>query len=121
MRIIVDYLAERQNYKPTTQKLVHPEALLLMLKALTNDDRYIEMMSTLTEEEKKGEITMCELLDKYENRGIQKGIQKGIQQGEIRFASLIEELLQSNRMEDLRKVVNDERYRSRLYEELDIL
>lgn len=27
------------------QKLVHPEALLLMLKALTNDDRYIEMLT----------------------------------------------------------------------------
>ena len=117
MRIVVDYLAERQNYKPTAQKLVHPEALLLMLKALTNDDRYMEMLTALTEEEKKGEITMCELLDKYENRGIQKGLQ----QGELRLASLIEKLLQSNRMEDLRKVVDDKKYRNRLYEEFGIL
>lgn len=113
MRIVVDYLAERQNYKPTVQKLAHPEALLLMLKALTNDDRYIEMMTALTEEEKKGEITMCELLDKYENRGIQ--------QGELRLASLIEKLLQSNRLEDLQKVVSNKNYRNLLYEELGIL
>lgn len=129
MRIVVDYLAERQNYKPTAQKLAHPEALLLMLKALTNDDRYIEMLASLTEEEKKGEITMCELLDKYENRGIQKGmqegrregIQEGIQQGELRLASLIEKLLQSNHAEEIQKVVSNKRYRNQLYEEFGIL
>lgn len=120
MRIVVDYLAEKQDYKPTAQKLAHPEALLLMLKALTNDDRYIEILTALTEEEKKGEITMCELLDKYENRGIQKGIQEGIQQGELRFASLIEKLLQSNRMDDLQKAVNNKGHRNRLYEEFGI-
>ena len=47
-----------------------------MLRALTNDDRYIEMLAALTEEEKKGEIIMCELLDKYENRGIKKEYKK---------------------------------------------
>ena len=140
MRIVVDYLAERQNYKPTAQKLVHPEALLLMLKALTNDDRYIEILTALTEEEKKGEITMCELLDEYENRGmlngiqeglkkgmqdgLRKGIQEGMQQGELRLASLIEKLLQSNRMEDLQMVVSNisnKKYQNRLYEEFGIL
>lgn len=133
MRIVVDYLAERQNYKPTSQKLVHPEALLLMLKALTNDDRYKEMLTALTEEEKKGEITMCELLDKYENRGIQKGMQEGIregikegiregiQQGEIRLATLIEKLLRSNRTEEIQKAVSNKGYRNRLYEEFGIL
>ena len=121
MRIVVDYLAERQDYKPTAQKLVHPEALLLMLMALTNDDRYIEMLAALTEEEKKGEITMCELLDKYENRGLQKGIQKGIRQGELRLASLIEKLLRANRMDDIQKVVSNKKYRNRLYEEFGIL
>lgn len=117
MRIVVDFLAERQNYKPTAQKLVHPEALLLMLKALTNDNRYIEMLMALTEKEKKGEITMCELLDKYEKQGMQKGMQ----QGELRFALLIEKLLQSNRMDDLRKVVNNKRYRNQLCKEFGVL
>ena len=56
---------------------------------------------------------MCELLDKYENRGVKKG--------ELRLASLIEKLLQSNRMEDLQKVISNKRYRERLYEEFGIL
>lgn len=97
------------------------KTLLLMLKALTNDDRYIEMLVVLTEEEKKGEITMCELLDKYENRGMKKRIQEGMQQGELRLASLIEKLLQSNSMGDIQKVVSNKRYRNRLYEEFGIL
>ena len=81
MRIVVDYLAEKQNFKPTTQRIVHPESLLLMLQALTGDGRYQKILNSITDEDKKGEMTMCELLDKYENRGIQKGIQKGIKQG----------------------------------------
>ena len=117
MRIVVDYLAERHNYKPTAQKITHPEALLLMLKALTNDKRYYRILETLTEEEKKGEVTMCELLDKYENRGIQKGIQ----QGESRFAALSEKLLGLNRIDDLKKAIGNKRYRNQLYKEfLDI-
>ena len=121
MRIVVDYLAERYDYKPTTQKILHPEALLLMLGSLTNDKRYMKMLKGLAEEEKRGDITMCELLDKYENRGIQKGIQQGIQQGESRFAMLSEKLLQSNRIEDLRKAVSSKRYRNQLYKEFGMV
>lgn len=64
---------------------------------------------------------MCELLDKYENRGIQKGmqkgIQKGIQQGESRYAALNERLIEQGRMEDLRKAAGSKRYRNQLYKE----
>lgn len=129
MRIVVDYLAEKNDYKPTTKKIAHPEALLLMLGALTNDKRYMKMMKALTKEEKEGEITMCELLDKYENRGIQKGlqqgrqqgIQQGIQQGESRFAALSEKLLRSDRIDDLRKAASSKRYRNQLYKEFGMV
>ena len=121
MRVVVDYLAEGQNYKPSAQKIVHPEALLLMLKALTGDKRYLTILRALSEEEKKGEVSMCELLDKYENRGIQKGIQKGIQQGESRFAMLSENLLNSGRIDDLRKASASKRYRNQLYKEFGLV
>ena len=78
MRIVVDYLAEGENYVPTDQKIVHLEALLLMLKALTGDNRYeilIPDMKNLESEE--GGITMCELLDKYEKRGKAEGREEG--------------------------------------------
>ncbi|MCH5341316.1 MAG: Rpn family recombination-promoting nuclease/putative transposase [Acetatifactor sp.] len=117
MRIVVDYLVERQNYKPTEQKIVHPEALLLMLKALSGDIRYLKIRNAMSEEEREGNITMCELLDKYENRGIQKGIQ----QGEQRYAALNEKLIQSGRMDDLLKAAHSKRYRNQLYKELGIV
>lgn len=95
--------------------------LLLMLKALTGDKRYLKIFSALTEEEKKGEVSMCELLDKYENRGIQKGIQRGIQQGEERLAMLNENLLNAGRIDDLRKASTSKRYRNRLYKEFGLV
>lgn len=118
MRIVVDYLAEKQNYKPTKHRIVHPESLLLMLQALTGDKRYLKILKSMTEEDKKGEMTMCELLDKYENRGIQKGIKQGIKQGEARYAALNEKLIKLGRMDDLCKAAGSKRYRSQLYKEL---
>lgn len=117
MRIVVDYLAEGQSYSPTGQKIVHPEALLLMLKALTGDTRYLKIRNDMSKEEKGGNITMCELLDKYENRGIQKGIQ----QGEARYAALNEKLIDSDRMEDLRKAAHSRKYRNQLYKEFGLV
>lgn len=58
---------------------------------------------------------MCELLDKYENRGIQKGIQ----QGESRFAALSANLLRLNRIDDLKKAISSKRYRNQLYKEFN--
>ena len=126
MRIVVDYLAEGHDYKPSAQKIAHPEALLLMLKALTGDKRYLKILKSLTAEEKKeGEVSMCELLDKYENRGIEKGrklgMQQGIQQGESRFATLSEKLINSGRIEDLRKAIGSKRYRNQLYKEFEMI
>ncbi len=55
-----------------------------MLKALTDDTRYEELIPILQREEKEtGGISMCELLDKYENRGLERGRTEGIAQGKI--------------------------------------
>ena len=82
MRIIVDYLAEGGEYQPTNQVIVHIEEFLLLMQSLTGDSRYEQILPQLEKREKQGGITMCELLDKYENRGIQKGIKRGEKKGE---------------------------------------
>ena len=71
MRVIVDYLAEGKNYQPTDQKLIHVEAFLRMLRALTGDIRYEQLVNEFQDRE---EIGMCELLDKYESIGMEKGM-----------------------------------------------
>jgi len=87
MRIIVDYLAEGKDYRPTDQKVLHVEAFLHLLRALTGDVRYEELIPEFREREAVG---MCELLDKYENRGIAKGLKRGRKEG--REGNLIENL-----------------------------
>lgn len=74
MRIIVDYLAEGENYQCTDQPILHIEAVCRLLEALTGDIRYTDIMNELLELQKRGgQVTMCPLLDKYENRGFVAG------------------------------------------------
>lgn len=73
MKIIVNYLAEGRDYIPTNQKIRHMDAFLRMMKALTGDDRYEEILLQMAEEEKEGKISMCELLDRYWNGGVAEG------------------------------------------------
>lgn len=81
MRIVVDYLAEGGSYVPTEQKILHMDAFLRMMRILTGDDRYEEMLLKIAEEEKEGKIGMCELLDRYWNQGVEKGLTEGRVQG----------------------------------------
>lgn len=62
----------------------HVDEILKLLGVMARDDRFPEVIEAMNEEkEKKGRVTMCEVLDEIENRGIQKGIRKGIQQERV--------------------------------------
>lgn len=50
--------------------LKHVDEFLKLMKVLTGDSRYD---ITFTLEEKKGEIRMCDVMEKAENIGIAKG------------------------------------------------
>ena len=49
------------------------------MSVLTNDNRFEKMENDLIAE--GGKITMCEVLDRVEQRGIERGIAQGIAQG----------------------------------------
>ncbi|MDO5411242.1 MAG: hypothetical protein Q4F21_12470 [Lachnospiraceae bacterium] len=57
---------------------------------------------------------MCEVLDRVENKGIEKGIAKG----ENTAFSLVQYLISNNRMEDLKKASEDVSYRNKLMAEI---
>ena len=59
---------------------------------------------------------MCEVLDRIENRGIQKGIE----QGEGIILSLMKYLLSNGRLEDARRATEDKAYRSKLLDEISL-
>ena len=63
---------------------------------------------------------MCDVLDKVENRGIEKGIAKGESRGENKMALLVKKLLDQNRIGDVKRASEDEKSRAELMKELGI-
>lgn len=67
--------------------IVHIKEFLLMMRELSGDYRYEQMALQLEKEQDQGVpdteggITMCELLDRYEKRGMERGRQEGLQAG----------------------------------------
>ncbi len=59
---------------------------------------------------------MCEVLDRIENRGIQKGIEKG----EDTILSLMKYLLSTGRLDDARRATEDKAYRNQLLDEISL-
>ena len=64
---------------------------------------------------------MCDVLDKVENRGIEKGIVKGEKPGgKNKMALLVKKLLDQNRIDDVKRASEDEKSRAELMKELGI-
>ncbi len=116
-RIVADYFVHSRtnpDYRPSDpEKFRHTDALLKLLSALKNDQRF-----AMTLNDKKGgkPQNMCEVLDRVEARGKAEGITEG----EKKLADLIQKLLETGRNEDIARVTSDPLYRKRLYEEFQI-
>lgn len=82
MRVVVDYLAEGKAYEPTDQEITDVEGTMRMLCALTGDVDFINNIGMMQEYQKKGgRVTMCEVVDKFVQRGREQGIKEGIKEG----------------------------------------
>ncbi len=86
-RIVADYFMQmrkhKDEYAPSKENIRHVEEVLNFLKAAAGDTRFTDILEDLNfqEDMKKGAVTMCEVLDKVEQRGIEKGIEQGVQKG----------------------------------------
>ena len=74
VRVVLDYLSDRESLIRRNQKLKNPEEVMRMLYALSEDERYLENIEFMEEREGTG---MCDLLDEAENRGRKQGIEQG--------------------------------------------
>lgn len=85
---------------------------------LVADKRIIELDSIVTEvkESEEWEAVEMNILE----IGLEKGIEQGIEQGEERLGLLSKKLLEENRLDDLRQVLEDAKYRKKLYREYQI-
>ena len=78
VRVILDYLSDRESMVNRKQKLKNPAEVMRMLHALSGDARYLDGIAFMEEE---GGRSVCDLLDYMINKGIQQGLQEGKQQG----------------------------------------
>ena len=100
--------------------LTHVQETLQLLSIMTNDHRFEDAYNTSTDDRKGGPRNMCDVLDKVENRGIEKGIVKGESRGENKMALLVKKLLDQNRIDDVKRASEDEKSRAELMKELGI-
>jgi len=116
------------------QRLKHPEAVLDMLTAITKDDRYTQLKKIFEEEETKEEIKVCEFFDYMVNEGLERGREEGLERGLERgreeglergrkegytqgfeiLNKLNTRLLADNRVDDLKRAVEDPVYQKQL-------
>ena len=85
-RHVADFFVQRRRsgeYKPGGNGSVrHVEDTMRLLSRLTGDRRFEEAGNELLPWiADGGGVSMCEVLDKIENRGIQKGLEQGMAQG----------------------------------------
>ncbi len=92
-------------------EIKHVHELLQLMAVMTQDDRFENVYSP--DMERRG-MTMCEVLDRVESRGIEKGIT----QGEDKILALMNYLLRNNRAEDAKKATEDKSYRNKLLAEV---
>ncbi len=88
LRIILDYLCDRESLLKRNQTMKHPEEVIRMLHALTGDDQYLDSIPLFTSPAKKGESTVCDLINSYYTKGVTEGHNSGLIEG--RNSGLIE-------------------------------
>lgn len=75
-RSLIEFIKKRKDikYKVTSRKLDHPYEFAQLIYALTKDERALEIVDNLIDEnEERGGVGMCEFFDKLENIGFEKG------------------------------------------------
>lgn len=75
-RSLIEFIKKRKDikYKVTSRKLDHPYEFAQLIYALTNDERSLEIVDELIDEnEERGGVDMCDFYDKLEAQGETKG------------------------------------------------
>ena len=126
-RVVADYFVQKQengDYEPKPQDLKHVQETLQLLSVMTNDHRFEDVYNEASDAQKGEMRNMCEILDKIENRGIEKGIEKGKAEGNAegksQMADLMKILLTENRIEDAKRAAEDPAYCDELMKQYGI-
>lgn len=72
-RLVADYFVQMRKtgkYIPPSDQIVHVQEVLSLMSALTNDNRFVNVYESVKDKER---VNMCEVLDRVEEKGIEKG------------------------------------------------
>ena len=130
-RVVADYFVQKQengDYEPKPQDLKHVQETLQLLSVMTNDHRFEDVYNEASDAQKGEMRNMCEILDKIENRGIEKGkaegraegLAEGNTEGKSQMADLMKILLAENRIEDAKRAAEDPAYCDELMKQYGI-
>ena len=116
------FVQKRENgdYEPKPQDLKHVQETLQLLSVMTNDHRFEDVYNEASDAQKGEMRNMCEILDKIENRGIEKGKAEGNAEGKCQMADLMKRLLAENRIEDAKRAAEDLAYCDELMKQYGI-
>ena len=131
---MADYFVQKRknggDYKPPKETIKHVHEFLAFLNAVSGDKRYLEILAdpAFQENMRKGDITMCEVLDNVEKRGVEKGLAEGFEKGvavgeekgENKLGLLMKKLFAAKRYADADEAATDEIKRNQLYKEFGI-
>lgn len=102
---------KNKNYVPDDPTVIkHVDEVLKLLSVMTGDNRYEEISLN-----KEGVVSMCDVAERLENRGIAKGEAIGEAKGEAKLGKLISLLLEKGLVADAKKAAVDEKARHELY------
>lgn len=108
-RYVAEYLVCKRlnkDYQPDKELLRHKDEVLKLMKILTGDNRYEELLNDFAGEES---VSMCDVLDKVEARGRIEGINE--------INDMNAWLSLNQRMDDLLKSFTDKVLQSKLLDE----
>jgi len=110
--ILADYLYQmrvNKDYVASDTVIEHVDELLMLMSAMTKDYRFED---TINEVKGKEHLTMCEVLDRVEARGIAKGREEGIKEGTVNILiSLVNDGILSIADAAKRADMSEERFR----------
>lgn len=124
-KILADYLYQmrvNKDYIPDKTVIDHVEELLMLMAAMTGDGRFEETINDLNGKER---VTMCEVLDRVEAKGIEKGIEQGLEIGIEKGADIIsklnEILVREGDLEKILKANTNKEYRNELLKKYNLM
>ena len=111
-RIVAEFFSQKQKHKdfiPSHQQIKHVKEVLQLLSIMTDDHRFEDIYNEELKNDKGGLKTMCDVLDRIE--------EKGIKTGEVTMAYVALKLVNAGRGNDLERAVRDDDFRNKLIEE----